>query len=343
MNRILKERRAKCNGFTLIELLTATAIMSVIILIVVGLASNIMGVWSRSVDQLASNAEGRILMSQLSEDLEAIQSRLAINELAWFQVSYPPPNETQDPEDRRFPALYIVTSTLSRPNFKDLNGNLSQDPGEEIRGNICLVAYSPLYQNPFKTDSKRGEMPPPVFGIYRAVIDAEATFNGLIVLAKKYEGSGSGTTLRQFWRGETGDQKVDDVEFRGYDGVARTIGSDINSWRIDRNNFLSANVVDLSIRVFYEDLDGNILAVPAVDADPTTYPEVIIAGGLFVDGSPVEGVVKYVEVAATLVSQEGVDLYNAPGSTFTIEQVLSEYGKVFTRRVYLWANAAQLL
>ena len=64
-----RTRSAAKRAFTLIEIMVATVIMVVLVGLVIQITSEVLKVWSRSSGKLAANAEARIAMDMITQDL----------------------------------------------------------------------------------------------------------------------------------------------------------------------------------------------------------------------------------------------------------------------------------
>ena len=65
-----RTRSAAKRAFTLIEIMVATVIMVVLVGLVIQITSEVLKVWTRSSGKLAANAEARIAMDLITQDLE---------------------------------------------------------------------------------------------------------------------------------------------------------------------------------------------------------------------------------------------------------------------------------
>ena len=83
----LRARSAAKRAFTLIEIMVATVIMVVLVGLVIQITSEVLKVWSRSSGKLAANAEARIAMDMITQDLETAVFRN--NGQQWLRVEAP--------------------------------------------------------------------------------------------------------------------------------------------------------------------------------------------------------------------------------------------------------------
>ena len=77
----------KKRAFTLVELMAASAIMSIIVLGVLSVATSILKTYNRASGQLQNYFDANIVGNIIVEDLESVL--LKKDGRAWLQVSYP--------------------------------------------------------------------------------------------------------------------------------------------------------------------------------------------------------------------------------------------------------------
>ena len=65
-----RTQSAAKRAFTLIEIMVATVIMVVLVGLVIQITSEVLKVWTRSSGKLSANAEARIAMDLITQDLE---------------------------------------------------------------------------------------------------------------------------------------------------------------------------------------------------------------------------------------------------------------------------------
>ena len=152
----LRRHRSR-RGFTLIEIMVATAVMVVLVGLVIQITSQVLNVWNRSSGRLAANAEARIAMDLLTQDLET--SVLRSNGQQWLRVEGP--ETTGGPYDDQTVALHLFSPALDRPK--------EDNAGNRIPGDIAAIAY----RLKFKESYAGGE---DVYALYRRIVDARTTF-----------------------------------------------------------------------------------------------------------------------------------------------------------------------
>lgn len=147
----------KRSAFTLIEIMVATVIMVILVGLVIQITSEVLKVWNRSSGKLSANAEARIAMDLLTQDIETAVFR--DNGLQWLRVEGP--STVGGP----FDAGQTVALKLFSPA-------LDRDQSEP--GDICAIgyqlAYGPAYQG--ATDQ--------VYALYRHIVSPKDTFDNLM-------------------------------------------------------------------------------------------------------------------------------------------------------------------
>ncbi|MDQ8194706.1 prepilin-type N-terminal cleavage/methylation domain-containing protein [Coraliomargarita sp. SDUM461004] len=143
-------------GFTLIEIMVATVIMVVLVGLVIQITSEVLKVWNRSSGKLSANAEARIAMELLTQDLET--AVLRNNDQQWLRVESP--QNPGGPYEDQTVALKLFSPALDRD--------------ESSAGDICGIAYRLFYQPAYDgaTDN--------VYALYRSIARPDDTFNHLM-------------------------------------------------------------------------------------------------------------------------------------------------------------------
>ena len=150
-------RSTRKSAFTLIEIMVASVIMIVLTGLVIQITSEVLKVWNRSSGKLSANAEARIALDLLTQDLETAVFRN--NEQQWLRVESPVDVAAIAPYASQTVALKLFSPALDRDN---------NSPGD-----ICAIAY----RLEFKESYEDG---PNVYALYRALETPENTFNNLM-------------------------------------------------------------------------------------------------------------------------------------------------------------------
>ena len=156
-------KKMKKRGFTLIEILVATAIMVVMTGMVIQITSQVLNVWNRSSGRLSANAQARIAMELLTNDLET--AVLRNNGQQWLRVE----GGSDGVADVVNTAPY-KSKTVALKLFSP-----AMDRNAELPGDLCGIAYRLEYQG-----SYAGDNAPNVYALYRKREDPEATFKALL-------------------------------------------------------------------------------------------------------------------------------------------------------------------
>jgi prepilin-type N-terminal cleavage/methylation domain-containing protein len=148
-------RRAK-RAFTLIEILVATVIMVIMVGLVIQITSEVLNVWNRSSGKLSANAEARIAMDLLTQDLET--AVLRNNGKQWLRVEAPV--DPGGPYTDQTVALKLFSPALDR------------DQAEA--GDICGIAYELNYGGSYAGADDN------VYALYRKLVGPKETFDELM-------------------------------------------------------------------------------------------------------------------------------------------------------------------
>jgi prepilin-type N-terminal cleavage/methylation domain-containing protein len=283
-------------AFTLIEIMVATVIMVVLVGLVIQITSEVLKVWTRSSGKLAANAEARIAMDMITQDLETAVFRN--NGQQWLRVDGPEAMAASAPYTSHTVALKLFSPALDRDTSS--------------AGDICGIAYRLEYQESY--DQTGVTNPVEVYALYRAIARPDDTFNLLMGSASQ------GTSSPQ-----------DSIDGTPAFWTAASI--------LSPDNYLVSNIVDFKVLV-YED-DGSRPPAPA-NANPTTFK--LIAGQDYIYGGTggTNTPLLYADVILTVVSDAGLEILSLPSLAGTgyddADDVVREYGEVFTRRVNFMAR-----
>ena len=295
------------SAFTLIEIMVATVIMIVLTGLVVQITSEVLKVWSRSSGKLSANAEARIAMDLLTQDLETAVFRN--NGQRWLEV------ETNDIASvagykAQTINLLLFSPALDRP-LEDKNRN-------DIPGDICAVQYELVYQNPVSGGTSKPE--DNVFALHRRVIDASTTFDQIMGLGNQ----------------ETFTSWDDDI----VTPAVTTLSIDPYPAPDDSQYYLAGHVANFMVDFYVIDNTGDEVKVSSPIKFGGTTPTVG-------SGAPsLAFPLVYAEISLTILSDEGTKLLqnlaaNRGGTGFDPgdgEGIVLQHGEVFTRRVNFLAR-----
>ena len=163
--KLKKYNRQARSAFTLIEIMVATVVMLILVGLVVEITFNVLNAWNRASGKLAANAEARIAMDLLTQDLQT--AVLRNNGQQWLRVEGPiDPNGNFN---NQTVSLKLFSPALDRPKL-DANGN-------EIPGDICAIGYRLAYKESYSGGNQSG---PKTFALYRSIVDPRTTFDSLL-------------------------------------------------------------------------------------------------------------------------------------------------------------------
>lgn len=307
---------SKARGFTLIEILAATAIMSVVILVVLSLTTNVLNVWNRSTGKLGSNYEARVALDLMANDLETLVMRN--RPFCWIEVNYASPAHPLSYSGAlpQMPEMYFMARVEDRPRFNNA--------GDAIYGDICAVGYRVFYQNPLDPGNQTDF---PMFGLYRFAIDSERTFTNVMDT-----GGDPAPSLSALM---TGSKYLDE------NGEEKTVGS-LEGVMQGAENFLSANIVDVRAVFWYLDAESKQLVAITDTGDehgaprPFTYTDRLNIVG----DEDASGTLEYVDIAITVMSPDGLAVMESNSVTTDTDwfDLVAQYGTTFSRRVQIMAK-----
>ena len=156
------------SAFTLIEIMVATVVMVILTGLVIQITSEVLKVWNRSSGKLTANAEARIVMDLLTQDLEAAVFRN--NNMTWLESEQVP---LDDP--------FGSGSSFKTTELKLFSPAQDRPTGP---GDICGISYLLKYSDPITGEESGTER---TFILYRNVIDPRTTFEDL--MGKNYQES----------------------------------------------------------------------------------------------------------------------------------------------------------
>ena len=147
------------SAFTLIEIMVASVVMIVLTGLVIQITSEVLKVWSRSSGKLSANAEARIAMDLLTQDLETAVFRN--NGQRWLEARQLDLGDPLTGGNFKTTQLRVFSPALDRP---------------DAPGDICGISYLLDYRNPIDggVDGDR------TFVLYRHLVDPKTSFDNLM-------------------------------------------------------------------------------------------------------------------------------------------------------------------
>jgi len=266
-------------GFTLIEVMVSTAIMIVIVLAVVTIASDTFKAYDRAVADLTTQSEGRSVLDAMEGDFQSAMIRP--DGRCWMEVVIPttarsPTGATSssskigDIQAVDQPIIMLFASPPDRPRWAPS----TTSPRVALKGDVCAIAYRIGQSSPFDAP---GDPLQQVYGVYRTIIDPENTFREAIpkimestAAAPKspwnyWFGDGSSATARSF--ANYSDIKSDSrilIDFRQ--------NADPPCWTLDQSNFIASNVVAMNFTFWCTSSLPDTSTVTGARTDPLKRP-----------------------------------------------------------------------
>lgn len=299
------------SAFTLIEIMVATVIMVVLVGLVIQITSEVLKVWNRSSGKLSANAEARIALELLTQDLETAVFRN--NGMRWLEAETKtiPSVAGYQPQTIN---LLLFAPALDRP--------LEDTSGAAIPGDICAVQYELVYQDPIDGVSTVPE--DNMFALHRRVIDASTTFNDLMGVGNQEDFT-----------------KWDDDIVTPTGG---TLSLDPYPAPNSPENYLVGHLANFKVDFYVVDNNGDEVLVPsgATGINFGGTSPTVGAGAPAALAFPLA----YAEITLTVLSEEGTELLqnldaNRGGTGYLAgegEQIVKQHGEVFTRRVNFLAR-----
>ena len=266
-------------GFTLIEVMVSTAIMIVIVLAVVTIASDTFKAYDRAVADLTTQSEGRSVLDAMEGDFQSAMIRP--DGRCWMEVVIPttarsPSGATSssskigDIQAADQPIIMLFASPPDRPRWAPS----TTSPRVALKGDVCAIAYRIGQSSPFDAP---GDPLQQVYGVYRTIIDPENTFREAIpkimestAAAPKspwnyWFGDASSATARSF--ANYSDIKADSrflLDFRQ--------NADPPCWTLDQSNFIASNVVAMNFTFWCTSSLPDTSTVTGARTDPLKRP-----------------------------------------------------------------------
>ena len=153
--KLKRDNRQARSAFTLIEIMVATVVMLILVGLVVQITSSVLNVWNRASGKLAANAEARIAMDFLTQDLQTAVFRN--NGQQWLRVEGP--EDIDGLYDSQTVALKLFSPALDRD--------------ASSAGDICAIAYRLEYQSSYTGGSN-------IYALYRSIARPDDTFTTLL-------------------------------------------------------------------------------------------------------------------------------------------------------------------
>ena len=242
MNTLLRQARA---GFTLLEVLVSTAIMVIIVLTVVTIASDTLRVYDRAVADLSTQSEARGALDAMENDFST--AMLRSDGRCWMEVIVPGstdvtgvPGAVGNLQAVDHPIVMLFGAPADRPRWTP------GTPRSALRGDVCAISYRIGQRSPFDSPGDKIQQ---VYGVYRTIIDSENTFVDALPLilnssidVPKYPWD--------YWSGSrrfANYSKTPTPDYETRSLIDASIVSATPCWTMDENNFIASNVVAMNL------------------------------------------------------------------------------------------------
>ena len=253
-------------GFTLLEVMVSTAIMVVIVLTVVSIASDTLRVYDRAVADLSTQSEARGVLDAMDNDFST--AVLRADGRCWMEIVVPgsadvngAPGPVGNLQPTDHPIVMLFSAPPDRPRWTPGAGRRA------LRGDVSAVAYRIGQRSPFDAPGDKIQQ---VYGVYRTIVDSENTFAEAMPLILS-------STIDQprypwdYWSGArrfANYSRLPNPDYETRALIDANIASTNPCWTMDENNFIASNVVAMNM-VFW---CSSWLPATAGDATQATNP-----------------------------------------------------------------------
>ena len=242
MNTLLRQARA---GFTLLEVLVSTAIMVIIVLTVVTIASDTLRVYDRAVADLSTQSEARGALDAMENDFST--AMLRADGRCWMEIVVPGstiptgvPAAVGNLQTVDHPIVMLFGAPPDRPRWTPGTGRTA------LRGDVCAIAYRIGQRSPFDAP---GDMIQQVYGVYRTIIDSENTFVDALplILNSNIDDPKSPWDYWSKSQRFANYSKLPTPDYETRALIDSSIDSKTPCWTMDENNFIASNVVAMNL------------------------------------------------------------------------------------------------
>ena len=262
-------------GFTLIEVMVSTAIMIVIVLAVVTIASDTFKAYDRAVADLTTQSEARGVLDAMEGDFQSAMIRP--DGRCWMEVILPgsaraPTTPVSavtkanigDIQSVDQPIIMLFASPPDRPRWLPS----TTSPRVALKGDVCAIAYRIGQSSPFDAP---GDPIQQVYGVYRTIIDPENTFKEAIPLIMTSTAAAP-ISPWDYWSGvrsfaNYSDIKSDKRVLIDFDQKTTT-----PCWTLDQSNFIASNVVAMNFTFWCTSSLPDSSTVTGARVDPLKRP-----------------------------------------------------------------------
>jgi prepilin-type N-terminal cleavage/methylation domain-containing protein len=279
MKTLLRPVRA---GFTLLEVMVSTAIMVIIVLTVVTIASDTLRVYDRAVADLSTQSEARGALDAMENDFSTAMIRA--DGRCWMEIVVPGstdvsgvPAAVGNLQAGDHPIVMLFGAPPDRPRWTPGAGRSA------LRGDVCAVAYRIGQRSPFDAPGDKIQQ---VYGVYRTIIDSENTFVDALPLILN-SNIDAPKSPWDYWSGSrrfANYSKLPNPDYETRALIDSSIASTTPCWTMDENNFIASNVVAMNL-VFWSSSSLSATATAPALYDPcarmpqTLRPVVLVSKG----------------------------------------------------------------
>ncbi len=358
-------------AFTLVEIMAASAIMTIIVLAVLNVTTNILKTWNMASGELKNKFDGSVVSNILQEDFEG--AVIKKDGRAWFQIDYPENvgvlagSNYRDDAPLKPPEIMFYSATILRPRYlrEQMSSAVQNDRDIvpiPIPGNICAIKYQIAIKSPFMesgTDSEANKSQyNAFFGLYRAVIDPRSTV--LEAMGDEVQGYTKDDSSEDFRYALSSNLWSKACTIIDEQGVEQP-GKGLAGWTLAPENLLVMNIVDfrITLGVFYKNPNEGAneplykIAYIPPGTPVTVGPRIITndayglgaGGGRYpVDTSLLEdGFLAFADFSMTLISDAGAKEMRARmnAGNLSVEEFKSlvvTHGNTVTKRVQFIAE-----
>ena len=263
-------------GFTLIEVMVSTAIMIVIVLAVVTIASDTFKAYDRAVADLTTQSEARGVLDAMEGDFQSAMIRP--DGRCWLEVILPGSAKAPttpvsavtkanigDIQSVDQPIIMLFASPPDRPRWAPT----ASSPRTALKGDVCAIAYRIGQSSPFDAP---GDPIQQVYGVYRTIIDPENTFKEAI---PQIMTSTAAVPISpwDYWSGvrsfaNYSDIKSDKRVLIDFDQSKKPTPC----WTLDQSNFIASNVVAMNFTFWCTSSLPDSSTVTGARVDPLKRP-----------------------------------------------------------------------
>ncbi|MDR2429306.1 MAG: hypothetical protein LBD14_00105 [Puniceicoccales bacterium] len=332
----LHAHRRNRPAFTLVEILTATAIMIIIILVMLVISTETITAYDGAIANIETTSQARRVQEALQKDLESAILRDDGN--TWIQVEHPA--EVGNLTRGSTPHLMLFSPAADRTKREGTRTG-------RIPGATCAINYQIAQRSPFHNP---GEHIQQIYGLYRAIADARATFTtALPIIIGDTKTGAQGQPPLAFWQGTA---EVMDIN-------GNRASQNLMEWAASAQNFQTTNVVGLTLVFWYFDTETRQMNAITHEENANSVREACAKAGLsprvipylgdlkinatqfIVDnnsGAPIKGHLKHIDYATTILSPDGAKQLRGlqhtakspriPAEKF--KEILTAHGFIFT-------------